>query len=187
MKNSEPIRVEINILRGRDWTKAGHYCLEFRSHVGARTRIRALICQDPSLKTRPCKVLLRYWPNCLTQPRPPRHPPLLLRCFSIREERKYPSRELHGLARAEGSVVPLLEARELISDIISLRCSVSRDNRTKTTRLLETTFKVASTTRSSERLSPLFGRRFLFFLLFLYFLQTLLCSTHACSRTRTHE
>lgn len=74
MKSSEPIRVKINTLRGRDWPKAGHCCLEFRAHVGARTLIRALICRDPTSKIRPCQVLLCYWSSCRNQLLPPSLP-----------------------------------------------------------------------------------------------------------------
>lgn len=130
MKSSEPIRVKINTLRGRDWPKAGHCCLESRAHVGARTLIRAFICRDPTSKIRPCQVLLCYWSSCRNQLLPPLPPPLPSPpCFSIREERKYPSRELDGLARA---AAPSLEARELRSDI-SHR-SPQRPENTKTKR-----------------------------------------------------
>lgn len=40
-----------------------HCCLEFTTHVGSRTLTRALICRDPTPKTRPCQVLLWYWPS----------------------------------------------------------------------------------------------------------------------------
>lgn len=82
-----------------------HCCLEFTTHVGSRTLTRALICRDPTPKTRPCQVLLWYWPSFRDHRRHHhrrrhRSPPLLRLVFSIREEGKYPSRELRGLAEA---------------------------------------------------------------------------------------
>lgn len=63
----------------------------------------------------------------------PIHPP----CFSSREEAKYPSRELRGLARAaDGVVASLLQAREPRSDI-SQRFPARRESQTRKMRLLK--------------------------------------------------
>lgn len=70
----------------------------------------------------------------------PIHPP----CFSSREEAKYPSRELHGLAQAADGVVPLLRARKLRSDI-SQRFPARRESLTHQTHLLKVIFKRVST------------------------------------------
>lgn len=103
-----------------------HCCLEFTTHVGSRTLTRALICRDPTPKTRPCQVLLWYWPSFRDHRRHHHHhhrshppPPLLRLVFSIREEGKYPSRELRGLAEAAAASP---EASEFTS-ATSLRCS----------------------------------------------------------------
>lgn len=119
----------MNIYPSRDWTAACRRCFEFRSHVGFQLRGPPLIWQHPTV------------PAHLHQP-----------CFSTREEAKYPSRELRGLAQAADGVAPLLQARELRSDV-SQRFPARWHTLTHKTHLVKVIFKTASASSHARLVS----------------------------------
>lgn len=138
MKNSEPIRVKINISRGRDWTTVCLCRLEFRSHVGVSSRGRALIRRDPTHGTSPMSNLNAIGQAVAAVPAHI-HPP----CFSSREEAKYPSRELHGLAQAAAGVA-LCCGRANLDRTFRNDFLPRRESLTHKTHLLKVIFKTVS-------------------------------------------
>lgn len=172
MKTRQPIHVEINILRGRDWTKAAHYCLEFRSHVGDGPAFELSFVKIPHLG--PAHVESSYVIGRTASPNhahliTPLLPPALF--FHPRGKEISVSRASWARAgrRQRGSVAR--GARTYLGHDFAAMFGKSRQRDQNNARR-----------RRAQCSGDIFSLSFLHLLL-----QTLLCSTHACSRTHTHE